>query len=36
MKHQKELLTEYQQIRSEDTVEMLDVVYMGFKKTILF
>lgn len=36
MKHQKKLLTEYQQICSEDTVEMLYVVYTGFKKTVLF
>lgn len=36
MKHQKELLTKGQQIRSEDTVEMLYVVYTGFKETVLF
>ncbi|XP_014806822.1 PREDICTED: telomere-associated protein RIF1 [Calidris pugnax] len=33
MKHQKQLVTEYQQNRSEDPVEMLHVVYTGFKKT---
>lgn len=35
MKHQKKLLTEEQQSRSEDTVKMLYVVYTGFKKTVL-